>query len=104
MDLRDGPEEAAFRATLRTWLEAKVPSGLRGFRGWTGPAEVAVVGDHDAIGEQLLRLAEAGATDFNAAPYALGEHDARLDTCLRALVEIGARLSAPLPLSVERSS
>src|SRR5947208_7852955 len=38
MDLGDGPEEAAFRATLRTWLEASVPSGLRGFRGWTGPA------------------------------------------------------------------
>src|SRR5881392_2360029 len=38
MDLRDGPEEAAFRATLRTWVEANVPSGLRGFRGWSGPA------------------------------------------------------------------
>src|SRR2546422_9362483 len=38
MDLRDGPEGATFRATLRTWLEANVPSGLRGFRGWTGPA------------------------------------------------------------------
>src|SRR5438445_2666955 len=38
MDLRDGPEEAACRATLRTWLEANVPSGLRGFRGWSGPA------------------------------------------------------------------
>jgi 5,10-methylenetetrahydromethanopterin reductase len=69
-----------------------------------GPAEVAVVGDHDAIGEQLLRLAEAGATDFNAAPFALGEHDAGLDACLRTLVEIGARLAAPEPLSVERSS
>jgi F420-dependent oxidoreductase-like protein len=67
--------------------------------GVAGPAEVAVVGDRDAIGEQLLRLAEAGATDFNAAPIALGEHDAGLDDCLRALVEIGARLSAPQPLS-----
>jgi 5,10-methylenetetrahydromethanopterin reductase len=67
--------------------------------GVAGPAEVAVVGDHDAIGEELLRLAEAGATDFNAAPIALGEHDAGLDHCLRALVEIGARLSAPEPLS-----
>ena len=67
--------------------------------GVAGPAEVAVVGDHDAIGEQLLRLAEAGATDFNAAPFALGEHDAGLDACLRALVEIGARLVAPEPLS-----
>ncbi|TME73717.1 MAG: hypothetical protein E6I49_00680, partial [Chloroflexi bacterium] len=53
MDLRDGPEEAAFRATLRTWLEANVPSGLRGFRGWTGPAL--------ALGRDWSkRLAQAG--------------------------------------------
>lgn len=70
--------------------------------GAAGPAEVAIVGDHDAIGEQLLRLAEAGATDFIASPYALGEHDAGLDGCLRALVSIGAQLSAR-PLSTERS-
>src|SRR5438067_12339084 len=38
MHLRHGPEEAAFRATLRTWLEANGQSGLRGFRGWSGPA------------------------------------------------------------------
>ena len=38
MDLRDGPEEAAFRATLRAWLVANVPIELRGFRGWSGPA------------------------------------------------------------------
>ncbi len=67
--------------------------------GAAGPAEVAVVGDRDAIGEQLLGLAEAGATDFNAAPIALGEHDAGLDDCLRTLVEIGARLSTPERLS-----
>jgi len=71
--------------------------------GAAGPADVAVVGDHDAIGEQLLRLAEAGATDFNAAPIALGEHDAGLNACLRALVEIGARLPASEPLSAGRS-
>ena len=52
-------------------------------------ADVAIVGDHDAIGEQLLRLAEAGATDFNAAPIALGEHDAGLESCLRSLASIG---------------
>jgi len=60
--------------------------------GAAGPAEVAVVGDHDAIGEQLLRLAEAGATDFNAAPFSLGEHDAGLDACLRSLARIGAEI------------
>ena len=70
--------------------------------GAAGPAEVAVVGDRDAIGEQLLRLAEAGATDFNAAPIALGEHDAGLDACLRALVSIGAQLSARAPLPMGR--
>ena len=70
--------------------------------GAAGPAEVAVVGDHDAVGEQLLRLAEAGATDFNAAPIALGEHDAGLDACLRALVGIGAQLSARPALPIER--
>ena len=86
MDLRDGPEEAAFRATLRTWLEANVPSGLRGFRGWSGPAAVALGRDWST------RLAEAGATDFNAAPFSLGEHDAGLDACLRSLARIGAEI------------
>src|SRR5256886_11717850 len=54
MDLRDGPDEAAFRAALRAWLEANVPSGLRGFRGWSGPAAVALGRDWST------RLAEAG--------------------------------------------
>ena len=72
--------------------------------GAAGPAEVAVVGDHDAIGEQLLRLAEAGATDFNAAPFALGEHDAGLDACLRSLVRIGAQLRAAPRGSLDRGA
>ena len=38
MELRDGPEEAAFRSTLRSWLETNVPGKLRGFRGWNGQA------------------------------------------------------------------
>ena len=33
MDLRDTPEEAAFRAELRTWLDANLPEGKRGGRG-----------------------------------------------------------------------
>jgi 5,10-methylenetetrahydromethanopterin reductase len=66
--------------------------------GAAGPAEVAIVGDRDAIGEHLERLAEAGATDFIASLYALGEHDAGLDSSLGALVSIGAQLSAR-PLS-----
>ena len=33
MDLRDTPEEAAFRAELRAWLEENLPEGLQGHRG-----------------------------------------------------------------------
>jgi alkylation response protein AidB-like acyl-CoA dehydrogenase len=33
VDLRDTPEEAAFRAELRAWLEANVPEERRGWRG-----------------------------------------------------------------------
>src|SRR6187431_1296203 len=33
MDLRDTPEEAAFRAALRAWLEENLPTGLQGHRG-----------------------------------------------------------------------
>jgi 5,10-methylenetetrahydromethanopterin reductase len=40
--------------------------------GVEGPADVALLGDEDALGEQLQRLADTGATDFMAAPYAVG--------------------------------
>lgn len=62
--------------------------------GVAGPAEVAVVGDRDAIGEHLLRLAEAGATDFIASPYALGADDVGLEALLGALATVGATLAA----------
>ncbi len=40
--------------------------------GVDGPADVALVGDEDAIGQSLDRLHEAGATDFLAAPFPVG--------------------------------
>jgi 5,10-methylenetetrahydromethanopterin reductase len=59
-----------------------------------GPADVAIVGDESAVGEQLSRLAEAGATDFLAAPFAVpGDGDAveRTRALLAKLARAGAR-------------
>ncbi len=45
--------------------------------GAEGPADVAIVGDEAAVGEQIERLAAAGATDFLAAPFPVdGDADA----------------------------
>jgi F420-dependent oxidoreductase-like protein len=40
--------------------------------GAAGPADVAIVGDEDAVGAQLERLSELGVTDFLAIPFAVG--------------------------------
>jgi F420-dependent oxidoreductase-like protein len=37
--------------------------------GVEGPADVAIVGDESAVGEQLARLAEVGASDYLAIPF-----------------------------------
>jgi alkanesulfonate monooxygenase SsuD/methylene tetrahydromethanopterin reductase-like flavin-dependent oxidoreductase (luciferase family) len=36
--------------------------------GAEGPGQVAIVGDEDSVTNQILAIAEAGATDFNAVP------------------------------------
>lgn len=40
--------------------------------GAEGPADVAIVGDEDAVNAQLDRFAEVGVTDFLAAPFGVG--------------------------------
>jgi F420-dependent oxidoreductase-like protein len=45
--------------------------------GAEGPADVAIVGDESDVGEQLDRLAEAGASEFLAVPFPVeGDPDA----------------------------
>src|SRR5438876_1110289 len=82
------------RRMFKTYASLPAYRAMLDREGAAGPAEVAVVGDHDAIGEQLLRLAEAGASDFNAAPFALGEHDAGLAACPRSAVASAAQARA----------
>jgi F420-dependent oxidoreductase-like protein len=40
--------------------------------GVEGPADVAIVGDESALGEQVERLREIGVTDYLAIPYPVG--------------------------------
>lgn len=60
--------------------------------GVDGPANVALVGDEDAVGEQLQRLAEIGVADFVAAPFAVGS-DARAS--VRRTRALLVKLAAP---------
>lgn len=54
--------------------------------GVEGPADVALVGDEDGVNEQLDRLAEAGVTDFLAAPFGAGPDPAASVEKTRALL------------------
>ncbi|HZR12826.1 MAG TPA: TIGR03564 family F420-dependent LLM class oxidoreductase [Acidimicrobiia bacterium] len=53
--------------------------------GAEGPGAVAVVGDEDAIARQLTTVADAGVTEFAAAPYGSREERERTFTLLTQL-------------------
>jgi 5,10-methylenetetrahydromethanopterin reductase len=56
----------------------QVYGGLPSYRamldreGAEGPADVALVGDESAVGEQIAQLRSVGVTDFLASPYPVG--------------------------------
>jgi 5,10-methylenetetrahydromethanopterin reductase len=54
--------------------------------GATGPADVAVVGDEDAVAAQIRSLADAGVTDFVAGEFGRGEDATRTRALLRSLL------------------
>jgi alkanesulfonate monooxygenase SsuD/methylene tetrahydromethanopterin reductase-like flavin-dependent oxidoreductase (luciferase family) len=53
--------------------------------GAAGPGDVAIVGQEDAVAEQIRALADAGVTDFVAAEYARGPDGPRTRALLRTL-------------------
>lgn len=70
----------------------QVYGGLPSYRamldreGADGPADVALVGDESAVGEQLQRLRDGGATDFLASPFPVGPDPAASLERTRALL------------------
>jgi len=70
----DDPKAAREKAGQAFQVYGSLPSyrAMLDREGAAGPGDVAIVGDERAVGEQLDRLAEAGVTDFLAAPFPVG--------------------------------
>lgn len=55
--------------------------------GVSGPAEAAIVGDEASVAAQIQALADAGATDFWAAPFPVGDDRSGSRARTRALLD-----------------
>jgi alkanesulfonate monooxygenase SsuD/methylene tetrahydromethanopterin reductase-like flavin-dependent oxidoreductase (luciferase family) len=54
--------------------------------GAAGPADVAIVGDEDAVAGQITALADCGVTDFVAGEFAPGSERHRTRALLKTLI------------------
>jgi 5,10-methylenetetrahydromethanopterin reductase len=84
----DDPGGARERAGRIFAIYGELPSyrAMLDREGAAGPADVALVGDEDAVGAQVSALAEAGVTDFVAGEYTGGPDGDRTRAFLRTLV------------------
>jgi F420-dependent oxidoreductase-like protein len=82
------PERARERAARVFAVYGELPSyrAMLDREGAAGPADVAMVGDEDSVGEQVGALAAAGVTDFVAAEYTRGPDAVRTRSFLRSLL------------------
>ena len=83
----DDPDGARERAGKVFAIYGELPSyrAMLDREGAAGPADVAIVGDEDAVGAQLGALRDAGVTDFVAGEYTGGADGARTRAFLKAL-------------------
>jgi 5,10-methylenetetrahydromethanopterin reductase len=82
------PGDARERAARVFAIYGELPSyrAMLDREGAAGPADVAIVGDEDAVAAQISTLAAAGVTDFVAAEYTGGADGARTRDFLRTLL------------------
>lgn len=59
--------------------------------GAAGPADVAIVGDESAVGEQIAQLARIGVTDYLAVPFAVGGDGEGIDRTRALMVTLAKR-------------
>jgi F420-dependent oxidoreductase-like protein len=82
------PDNARERAAQVFAIYGELPSyrAMLDREGAAGPADVALVGDEDAVGAEIRALAAAGATDFVAVEYTHGADGDRTRAFLRSLL------------------
>jgi F420-dependent oxidoreductase-like protein len=82
------PAAARASAAREFAIYGQLPSyrAMLDLEGAAGPADVAIVGDEDAVAAQILALADAGVTDFVAAEFAHGEDQGRTRKLLKAVI------------------
>ena len=81
--------DAARAGAARTFaVYGQLPSyrAMLDREGAAGPADVALVGDEDAVAAQIHALGEAGVTDFVAAEFARGDDRERTRSLLKAII------------------
>ena len=68
----DDPDAARAQAAEAFSVYGFLPSyrAMLDREGAAGPADVAIVGDEGTVTKELQRVADSGATDFVAAPFA----------------------------------
>ena len=81
------PDAARERAARIFSVYGQLPSyrAMLDREGAEGPADVAVVGDEEAVAAQVHAVADAGATEFSAAVYGTPEEVARTRALMGAL-------------------
>jgi 5,10-methylenetetrahydromethanopterin reductase len=83
----DDAEQARADAAEAFAIYGQLPSyrAMLDREGAAGPGDVAIVGAEDAVGAQIMALADAGVTDFVAGEYARGPDAPRTRAFLRKL-------------------
>jgi len=84
----DDPDRARGDAAKAFAIYGQLPSyrAMLDKEGAAGPGDVVITGDEDAVGAQIMALADAGVTDFVAGEYARGEDGIRTRAFLRTLI------------------
>jgi F420-dependent oxidoreductase-like protein len=86
--VHDNVDEARSAAARQFTVYGQLPNYQRilAHGGITTPAEAVIVGDEDSVARQIRALFEAGATDFWAAPYPVGDDPSASRARTRALL------------------